>query len=233
MVWSGHQIRRFYMVSAAALAWFALLLQFYLIVVRALALGLSVTSAIVDYFSYFTILTNLLVALALTLPERMPGSTIGVFFGRPVIKSGIAVYIAIVGVVYSVLLRHSWNPEGMQKLADTLLHDFIPLLYVVYWLMFVPKKDLRWKHAVQWLVYPLIYATYSLVRGALSGRYLYPFIDAAAIGYMRTLVNAVILCCAFLITGLVIVAIGRMMQEAKNQDIAIGRRSSGPPVAGN
>lgn len=89
------------------------------------------------------------------------------------------------------------------------MHDAVPVLYLVYWLIFVSKSDLQWKHAAQWLLYPLIYMVYSLIRGGISGRYLYPFIDAGAIGYRRTLANAAILSCAFLAVGLVVVAIGR------------------------
>jgi hypothetical protein len=64
------------------------------------------------------------------------------------------VYIAIVGIVYSLLLRHIWNPQGWQIVADVLLHDLIPLLYVAYWVIFVRKSSLLWKHAVWWLAYP-------------------------------------------------------------------------------
>ena len=37
-------------------------------------------------------------------------------------------YIAIVGITYSLLLRHMWNPQGTQKIADVLLHDVVPVL---------------------------------------------------------------------------------------------------------
>ncbi|MFZ0589606.1 MAG: hypothetical protein WAM39_03935 [Bryobacteraceae bacterium] len=51
-----------------------------------------------------------------------------------------------------------------------------------------------------------------VLASGLPGRYLYPFIDAGAIGYGRTLGNAVILSCAFLGVSLVVVAIGRVVR---------------------
>jgi len=47
-------------------------------------------------------------------------------------------------------------------------------MYVAYWLIFVPKGSLRWKDALFWLPYPLLYFCYSLIRGAAVGWYPYP-----------------------------------------------------------
>jgi hypothetical protein len=197
------------MTAIAFIAWFALALQFYLMVIDSQAQGAARIRLIVNYFRFFTILTNLLVALGLTVPLVMPNSCSGKFFARSLIASGTAVYIAIVGITYSLLLRHLWNPQGAQKIADTLLHDVVPLLYVAYWLFFVPKGLLRWKDALWWLPYPLAYFCYSLIRGAAIGWYPYPFIDAGKLGYSRVLANAAMLVFAFLTFALLVVAFGR------------------------
>lgn len=197
------------MAAIAAIAWCALALQFYLMVIDSPAQGAARIRLIVNYFSFFTILTNLLVALVLTVPLGMPNSGWGRFFSGPVAASGTAVYIVIVGITYSLLLRHLWNPQGMQKIADILLHDVVPLLYAAYWLIFVSKNSLRWRDVVWWLPYPLGYFCYSLVRGAATGWYPYPFIDAGKLGYARVLGNAAILVFAFLTFALLVVAFGR------------------------
>jgi hypothetical protein len=120
-------------------------------------------------------------------------------------------YITIVGIVYSLVLRDLWNPQGLQKLADLLLHDVIPVVYLIFWLRFVPKGVLRWKDALQWLGFPAVYCAYSLVRGALTGWYPYPFIDAAQLGYAAVARNAILLLVAFLKIGLVLVALGQWL----------------------
>jgi hypothetical protein len=97
---------------------------------------------------FFTILTNLLIAVGTTFTFFTPKSPAGQFFSRPEIQTDTAIYIAVVGIVYSLVLPELWNPEGVQRLADLMLHDLVPLLYVACWFIFVPKSGLRWKHAL-------------------------------------------------------------------------------------
>ena len=197
------------MAVMAVIAWFALGLQFYLMVIRSDAQGAALLRLIANYFSFFTILTNLLIAVGLTWPLVAPDSGGGTFFSQPAVTSATAVYIAIVGVTYSLLLRHLWNPQGGQKVADILLHDAMPLMYVAYWLIFVPKGSLRWNDIPRWLIYPLCYLAYALARGATTGWYPYPFLDAGKLGYLPVLLNAAMISCGFLGVSFLAVAVGR------------------------
>lgn len=197
--------------AVAVLAWVALALQLYLTIAAPIITGISVLERVANYFSFFTILTNLLVAIALTSSVALPRFPLGQFFSRPIVQSAIAVYIAVVGAIYSLLLRHQWNPQGMGKLADGLLHDGVPVLYGIYWLFFVPKAQLRWKHALLWVVYPVAYMVYTVARGAVTGWYPYPFIDVSVLGYAVALRNAVGVLIVFIVVGLLVVAVGRGM----------------------
>ncbi len=94
------------------------------------------------------------------------------------------------GLAYSLLLRHLWQPEGFQLIADELLHDVMPVLFLIYWWRCVPKGSLRLKHIGAWIIYPLVYFAYALLRGDLLGQYQYPFIDVATLGYPQVFVNA-------------------------------------------
>jgi hypothetical protein len=107
------------------------------------------------------------------------------------------------------LLRQLWNPQGAQWVADVLLHDVIPVGYVVYWLLFAPRAGLRWKDAVAWLAYPAVYLVYVLARGAVSGLYPYPFVDVNVLGYGGVLAHAVVFLLVFLGMGLLVLAVGR------------------------
>jgi len=209
---------RIYATVTATLGWFALALQGYLTVTLSIANGKTPIAGVITFVSYFTILTNLLVAVVLTFSVWAPGSRRGTFFSRATVQTGTAVNIAIVGIVYSLLLRQIWDPQGWQKLADLLLHDLIPLLYVGYWVIFVSKRSLRWKDAFWWLTYPAAYFAYTLLRGAVSGWYPYPFLNPHGIGYSRVSANAVMLLAAFLLTGLLLVAIGRWMGRKEGSD---------------
>ncbi len=193
----------------ALLGWFALLLQLYLMLVQSPGGAMAMAGTVITYFSFFTILTNFLVALVFTATVFSSEPGWGQFFRRPSVQAGAAAYIAIVGIIYRLLLRQLWNPQGMQWVADVILHDVIPVGYVLYWVLFAPRTELRWKDAIGWLVYPAVYAVYVLARGAVSGLYPYPFMDVNVLGYGGVLAHAAVFLLVFLGMGLLVVAVGR------------------------
>jgi hypothetical protein len=199
-----------YTASAASLSWFALLLQLYLTIRLSLTNGTGALHGVWVYVAFFTILTNLLVALALTLPAIAPDSPPGRFFARPGTITGIAANIALVGISYSLLLRHVWDPQGLQKLADVLLHDAMPIVFLLYWWMRARGIALRYMQIAYWAIYPGLYFVYALLRGALSGFYAYPFIDVATLGYMRVLGNALGILVGFIVIAAILIALGRL-----------------------
>jgi hypothetical protein len=197
----------------AALAWFGLLLQLFLTVHSNMQSGKGALWGIVLYLGYFTILTNLLVCLALTLPLAAPSTNVGRFFARSDVNAGVATSIVFVGLAYHFLLRSLWHPQGLSLLADTLLHYVNPTVFLLYWWFAFPKGALRWSYPFIWGLYPTAYLVYALIRGAIIGNYPYGFIDPKAIGYERTMINGVGLLIAFFVLGLVLVALGRVQRR--------------------
>jgi hypothetical protein len=191
----------------AAVGWAALALQLYLLVTLSMSNGVGVPVGVVRYFSYFTILTNIIVALVLSA-SWLPAAA-SRWFSRPGVRAATAAYIAMVGIVYGLLLRDVWNPQGLQKLADIVLHDVMPLLYVGFWLMFWRAGTTSWNVVPSWLIYPLVYLAYALVHGAIAGWYPYHFIDAGVLGYPQAFVNAAMITVAFSVLCLVVIAIDR------------------------
>jgi hypothetical protein len=202
----------------AVCGWIALLLQFYLIVEVRVSNGTSILAGVANYFSYFTILTNLLLAIGLSLLSWAPGSAAGRFFARPPVQAGLAIYIGIVGIIYSLLLRQTWNPQGAQKVADMMLHDLVPLLYVGYWLFRAPKFPLAWRYAFLWLAYPWAYFAYAIGRGAVDGFYPYPFIDVERLGCAQVLSNAALLSLASILLGFAVIRVSRWLSPATAYD---------------
>lgn len=196
-------------------AWSALGLQYVLSIGTALANGKTWASGAVTYFSYFTILTNTLVAIVLTVPLVHPQSPVGRWLSSPGPRSAAAAYISVVGLVYSLALRQIWDPQGAQLIADRLLHDVIPVLYLLFWVFFVEKGRLRWQDVGGWLAYPLVYVAYTLARGAAIDWYPYPFLDVTQLGYIVVLGHVIVLTGGFLGIGLVFVGIDRCVARTR------------------
>ncbi|WP_413792446.1 MULTISPECIES: Pr6Pr family membrane protein [unclassified Pseudomonas] len=196
-------LRQRFVSVTALLGWAGLSIQLYLILLGRWELGASLLGGLVSFFSFFTVLTNLWVAVVLTWELTPRPSAARRWFLLPSVCSGVAVSIALVSLAYNLLLRHLWQPEGWQFVADELLHDVVPLLYLVYWWRWVPKGSLRLGHLGLWILYPLVYFAYILLRGNLLAAYPYPFIDVADLGYPQVFINA-----GGILLGFVAIALG-------------------------
>jgi hypothetical protein len=199
----------------ASLGCFGLGVQLYCNIEEALETGSPVASHIVQCLSYFTNETNLLIVLALTAACARPHQRR--FLTRPDVHSALVVYIIVVGAVYALMLRHLWQPEGIQLYADHVLHDAMPLLFTLYWLVFLPKGSLRWSDPAWWLLFPVAFFIYTMLRGAILGIYPYPFIDPLRLGAARVFLNASALLSIFFVLGVALTAIDRALAQARGQ----------------
>ncbi|MDQ2864461.1 MAG: Pr6Pr family membrane protein, partial [Bacteroidota bacterium] len=105
----------------ALIGCFAVITQFVLMVNNRAA---SVPETIIRFFSFFTILTNIMVALYFTALAVAKKDSV-TFVNRPGTLTAITIYITTVGTVYQVVLRQVWQPTGMQLIVDELLHTII------------------------------------------------------------------------------------------------------------
>ncbi|MBC2655994.1 Pr6Pr family membrane protein [Pseudomonas sp. MSSRFD41] len=202
--WSG---RRGLIATAALLGWFGLAVQMYLILLLRWDVGASLLGGLVNFFSFFTVLSNTLVASVLTCALNLRISRGQAFMLQPWVSGAVAASIVLVGLAYNLLLRHLWHPEGWQWLADELLHDVMPLLFLAYWCCCVPKGRLRLRHVGLWTLYPTLYFAYLLLRGHLLGLYPYPFIAVDRLGYPRAVLNALGLLAGFVLVSLLLLGL--------------------------
>lgn len=201
---------RLFAKFVAVLVWVTLLLQFYLSVRMSLDRGQSALHGVAMYFSFFTVLTNIVVALVLTLPFLAPSSRIGKFCASVDSIAGVAVNIALVSITYNLLLRNVWNPQGLQLLADILLHDIVPILFVVFAWLCAKDGTPTFAARVRWALWPVVYFVFAMVRGAVSGFYPYPFINATTLGYSGVLVNAIAILVAYFAIAAILFALDRV-----------------------
>lgn len=193
----------------AALGWFAVIVQFVLMMQNRVE---SLTETTIRFFSYFTILTNCLVALYFSVLWYKKPVSLSTRFEKAGFLTAITLYIMTVGVVYQLLLRNLWEPTGMQRIVDELLHSFIPVYVFVFWILFENKKEISWKTILSWFLYPLIYLIFILFRGYFSGFYPYPFVDVNQLGLAKVLTNCCLLFLAFTISALLFIGLGKSIK---------------------
>ncbi|CAM2914081.1 MULTISPECIES: Pr6Pr family membrane protein [Pseudomonas] len=207
-------MKRFVAVAALA-GWVGLAIQQYLIFYSRWSTDASLLGGLINFFSFFTVLTNTLVVVVLSYALVSRDSTAKRWFLTPAVTSGVAASIVVVSLAYNLLLRHLWSPTGFQFIADELLHDVMPVLFLIYWWRCVPKGRLRFKHIGAWVIYPLVYFAYVLLRGHLLGQYQYPFIDVATLGYPQVFVNAGGLLAGFVLIAVAVVGLDKCLKPPR------------------
>ena len=212
---------RSFAAAAALLGWLALAVQLLLSIQLTVANGQGMWVGVWTYLGYFTITTNVLVALALTATASGPGGAISRFFGRPDVHTAIAMSIVIVSAIYNLLLRQLWHPQGWQLAADVTLHDVMPVLFLLHWWLSVPKATLRWQQVVYWQMYPAAYFAYVLTRGAVNGWYPYPFLDVTTLGYLRVLIDACAVLLVFIAVALLLIVLARWQARHSTRATAL------------
>ena len=175
-----------YRLGAGGFTAFAVAMQYWFLISGP---GGADIGSTVRFFSFFTILTNVLAALALLAPVLAPRSALGQFLARPSVRTIIAAYIILVGMVYYLLLRGLSHREGWPLFFEELLHYVTPPLFVMDWLAFVPKRKLGASVGLAGIWFPVAYIAWTLVHGAVTGWYPYPFVDVADLGYGQVLLN--------------------------------------------
>lgn len=191
----------------AFFAWTAIIFQLYL-----------TEGSVANFFSYFTILSNLLVALCVTISFFFPRTKAGIFFSGISVQTAIALYIIIVALVYNLVLRGIWVVTGWQWIVDNMLHVLNPILYVLFWLIFSSRGKLSIKDGMYWTFFPLGYLIYSLIRGAIVDWYPYPFLNATNIGYGKVFINVAAIIVLFFIAGLLLIFINNKFRSSKLLD---------------
>lgn len=201
-------MKRTYAGLFAAVGWFAVIGQYFVAHAGTLA-------GVVDYLSYFTILSNILVATTLTSVAIAPRSRPADFLTWPPVAMATAVYITVTGLTFYFILSRLYDLEGWTRHLDHLLHYVMPPAYVVFWLAFVRKGTLRLRHVVWMLAPPLIYAGWTVVHGAFSGFYPYPFVDISKLGYPKFFRNVGEFIVFFSLVGSICVLIDRLAGRAR------------------
>ena len=207
-------LKRIATIVAFVITFGALVFQVFLTVNSRLSNGDSLAGALVFYFSFFTILSNLMVA-AIYLSDLASWRWLA-WWRAPWVRGMMAGAIVLVMLVYHFLLFGLADFDIWFTIADRILHYVDPALYALWWLLFQPHGKLKWADLPKMLIYPSIYVIWAMARGAVVNEYPYPFLAADKLGYGQVLVN-----CIGVFGGVVV-----LYAVAIGIDRALGRRSA-------
>lgn len=182
-----------------------LVLQFCISIPASMEAGRSLLGSIVFVFSFFTILTNIGAVLVYTSLLSPAGYAWLPAFAGTRIRAGVAVSIALVFIIYAAVLAQLWQPQGLFLLCDVLLHYVTPLLFVLWWLTSGADGRTRWSDISWWVLYPVAYLIYALMRAPFAGEVPYPFLDVARNGVASVAISAAAITGLFLVLCVVAV----------------------------
>lgn len=167
--------------------------------------------SVANFFSFFTIESNILGALAFIVAgwAALKGKS---SLKLDLLRGAATLYMAITGVVY-VLLLSNIDVQTPLPWVNLVLHYLFPIVMVVDWLIDSPKKGITFKSGLIWLVFPVLYGVYSLVRGAQTGWYPYPFLNADKLGYGEVAVNMAFVAAASVVMAGAVVGLARLADK--------------------
>lgn len=170
------------------------------------AKGLTSSSfSLANYFSYFTVLSNVLTVLALAVGgvADPQGERWQLFRG------GVTLYMVITGIIYAVLLA-GIDVGVADPWTNNVVHRIMPVVILIDWIVVPPRKKISEAQSLIWLVFPFVYGIYSLIRGPIVDWYPYPFLDPRSQGYVALVIGLLVLVAAFLLMALAVNAVGRL-----------------------
>jgi hypothetical protein len=178
----------------------------------AAAAPVPLATRLLRFFSYFTVQSNLLVlAAAITLVIRPDRD--GVCWR--VLRLDALLGITVTGVVFATLLSGLVQHHGIGTWINAGFHQFSPVWTMLGWLLLGPRPRID-ARTIRWaFVWPVAWLAYTMVHGAITGWYPYPFLNADTLGYGRVAITLAIILVAALATAFALQAIERRLPPTR------------------
>lgn len=176
-------------LAGLAIGAVGLLVQFAISMQAYLADGRDVFGALGAFFSYYTILTN--IVLVLIYISELSSARWLALFRLPLVRALMVANIALVALFVYFVLRHLSVLTGLFLVCDIILHYITPAIYIVWWLTTARHGALTPAMLPLMLAPTLVYFFYAMARGAWVAEYPYPILNAINLGYAQVAINAV------------------------------------------
>lgn len=195
---------------------FALLIPITVAIQLAYSLERAQGFSLVSFFSYFTIQSNLFAAVILSMSayvlwKRKKDAQL------ESLRGAATLYMVVTGIIYNLLLRGD-SLGTLLPWVNDILHRIVPVVMLFDWLYYPPARKFTAKEALTWLIYPVVYAIYTLIHGPLARHwYPYPFINAALHGYGRVALNCVVIAVSMTVLALIIARLPSLRRKATSR----------------
>ncbi|MEN9407939.1 MAG: hypothetical protein RLZZ455_1155 [Candidatus Parcubacteria bacterium] len=140
------------------------------------------------YFSYFTVLSNILITfifLSFGLQKKTT-ALVHMLFAPAVL------YMTITGIVFWTILRN--NHLQTVPWINIVLHGIMPIAAVTAWIVFTEKRTIPLRITILWLLFPVFFVCYTLIRGPFAHWYPYPFLNPETTGgYMKVAISSILI----------------------------------------
>jgi len=196
-------------VAAAAGIIIAIVAQF----AKSLSMVPDPVFFVVNFLSFFTILSNALSAIMLLIGAwfafRAPVDPVG----YNIVRASVVTYMATTFVVYNLLLRDiSLDQATTLPWSNEILHVWAPLYVVLDWVLAPGRRTIAWTRIWTIAIFPIVWVVYTMIRGAVTGWYPYPFLNPAVspgVGYDGVTVYVIAIAAFILLVGTGIIGISR------------------------
>ena len=167
---------------------------------------------VIDNLSYFTIWSNILVAITTTMIYRNMNRSSQ---RLKVMRLSSLMMITVTMLVYILILAPDANPQSWNVYTNLLLHYITPPVTILVWLFFGPRKWISWKIIFSALLIPITYILYTFARGAVFGKYPYGFINVVELGYVGAIIGTGVVLVLGMLIFLIYFIIDKLIPSSK------------------
>src|SRR4051812_36746599 len=192
--------------------------------------GGSVLGVVLNFFSFFTIDSNVIGIVVLAIgavllivrtgddPDWVTG-----------LRAAAVTYLVTTGVVYNLLLRNIPLPQGTTVAwSNEVLHVIAPIYLLVDWLFAPGRTPLRLRAVWGIAAFPIVWAVYTLMRAPIAADpvtgvqpwYPYPFLNphTSPNGYLSVSFYVLLIAVVILVAGYGVVWVSRRWSVRRSSD---------------
>lgn len=167
----------------------------------------------VNFFSFFTIESNLFGAATLLLSAMLLSRNQKRDHEQEMLRGAATLYMVVTGIVYASLLAGA-DVQTPIPWINIVLHYVFPIVMLADWLYDKPGKKITPRQSLLWLIFPVVYVIYSLIRGPFAHHwYPYPFLNVSQHGYAIVIVNSTIIGLVVVLLSLILIKLPRTIRK--------------------